>query len=183
MTTTGKEDSPSGSPAKSAGAETRWRCVGNLWENSGMSDATAPAQKTALTIGGHDAGLDKRLEDELDAFNAAATVGAERAEFSVQVTDAEGELIGGLSAWVWGGLCGIHLLWVREDSRAAGWGAKLVRAAEEEAVRRGCDRATVSSYTFQAPGFYERQGYTEVGRVPGMPGGHADVYLYKELKG
>ncbi|MFI2235223.1 GNAT family N-acetyltransferase [Streptomyces chrestomyceticus] len=148
-----------------------------------MSDATTPAQDTALTIGAHDAALEKRLEDELDAFNAAATADAERSEFSVQVTDTEGELIGGLSAWVWGGLCGIHLLWVREESRSAGWGAKLLRAAEQEAVRRGCDRATVSSYTFQAPGFYARQGYTEVGRVPGMPGGHADVYLYKELKG
>ncbi|MFH8343755.1 GNAT family N-acetyltransferase [Streptomyces sp. NPDC018045] len=148
-----------------------------------MSDATPPIQDTALAVGAHDPGLDKRLEDELDAFNAAATDHAEQADFSVRVTDAEGELIGGLSAWTWGGLCGIHLLWVREDSRAAGWGAKLLRAAEQEAVRRGCDRATVSSYTFQAPGFYERQGYVEVGRVPGIPGGHADVYLYKELKG
>ncbi|GCD45934.1 N-acetyltransferase [Streptomyces paromomycinus] len=185
MTTANKEDAPYGPSAKSGGTENRWRCTGNVWENAGMSDATTtPAQETALTIGAHDAALDKRLEDELDAFNdaATATAGAERAEFSVRVTDTEGELIGGLSAWVWGGLCGIHLLWVREESRAAGWGAKLLRAAEEEAVRRGCDRATVSSYTFQAPGFYERQGYTEVGRVPGMPGGHADVYLYKELK-
>ncbi|OKI04764.1 GCN5 family acetyltransferase [Streptomyces sp. CB02923] len=148
-----------------------------------MSDPTAPPQETALTVGGHDPGLEKCLEDGLDAFNAAATDDAGRTGFSVRVTDAEGELIGGLTAWTWGGLCGIHLLWVREDSRAGGWGTQLLRAAEEEAVRRGCDRATVSSYTFQAPGFYQSQGYAEVGRVPGIPGGHADVYLYKELKG
>ncbi|MFD7661513.1 GNAT family N-acetyltransferase [Streptomyces sp. NPDC059788] len=148
-----------------------------------MSDARTPAQEATLTVGEHDPELDKRLEDGLDAFNAAATGNAEHTEFSVRVTDADGELVGGLSAQVWGGLCGIHLLWVREDCRAGGWGTKLLRAAEEEAVRRGCDRATVSSYTFQAPGFYQRQGYVEVGRVPGVPGGHEDVYLYKELKG
>ncbi|MEU2787436.1 GNAT family N-acetyltransferase [Streptomyces sp. NPDC007100] len=146
-----------------------------------MSDAETPVRGPALTVGEQDPKLVKRLEDELDAFNAAATDGAEHAEFSVRVTDEDGELVGGLSAWTWGGLCEIHLLWVREDRRAEGWGAKLLRAAEEEAVRRGCDRSTVSSYTFQAPGFYQRQGYTEVGRVPGMPGGHADVYLFKKL--
>ncbi|MFH8404833.1 GNAT family N-acetyltransferase [Streptomyces sp. NPDC018019] len=148
-----------------------------------MSDVTEPVrdQGPALTVGEHDPALDKRLEDELDAFNAAATDHAEHDEFSVRVTEADGALVGGLSARTWGGLCEIHLLWVREGSRAEGWGAKLLRAAEEEAVRRGCDRATVSSYTFQAPGFYQRQGYEEVGRVPGMPGGHADVYLFKKL--
>ncbi|GAA3064702.1 hypothetical protein GCM10020000_55430 [Streptomyces olivoverticillatus] len=80
-----------------------------------------------------------------------------------------------------GRLCGIELLWVREDCRAGGWGSKLIRAAEAEAVRRGCERMMVSSYTFQAPGFYQHHGYVEVGRVPGIPGGHADVYLTKAL--
>ncbi|WP_030680095.1 GNAT family N-acetyltransferase [Streptomyces rimosus] len=151
-----------------------------------MSDTTKPAPgqgpaAPALTVGEHDPELVKQLEDGLDAFNAAATDHAEEAEFSVRVTDADGELIGGLSARAWGGLCDIHLLWIREDSRAQGWGAKLLRAAEEEAIRRGCDRAAVSSYTFQAPGFYQRQGYEVVGRVPGIPGGHEDVYLFKRL--
>ncbi|MEU4212295.1 GNAT family N-acetyltransferase [Streptomyces sp. NPDC026206] len=136
-----------------------------------------------MAVGESDAGLTDRLERELDAFNDAATGGVEHGELSVKVTDEDGQLIGGLTAWTWGGLCGIELLWVRESSRGDGWGARLLRAAEAEAVRRGCDRVTVSSYTFQAPGFYERQGYAEVGRVPGMPGGHADVYLYKVLAG
>ncbi|KWT62124.1 GCN5 family acetyltransferase [Streptomyces albus subsp. albus] len=148
-----------------------------------MSEATKPArgQGAALTVGEHDPELVKRLEDGLDAFNAEATGHAEEAEFSVRVTDADGELIGGLSARAWGGLCDIHLLWIREDSRGQGWGTKLLRAAEEEGIRRGCDRAAVSSYTFQAPEFYQRQGYEEVGRLPGIPGGHEDVYLYKKL--
>ncbi|WP_039941331.1 GNAT family N-acetyltransferase [Streptomyces himastatinicus] len=136
-----------------------------------------------LTTGERDTQLDERLGKELDAFNAAATGAADWGGFSVKVSDRAGELVGGLSAWTWGGLCGIELLWVREDSRQGGWGSRLLRAAEDEARRRGCDRVAVSSYTFQAPGFYERHGYAETGRALGIPGGHADVHLFKRLTG
>ncbi|MFI9200431.1 GNAT family N-acetyltransferase [Streptomyces sp. NPDC053048] len=146
-----------------------------------MTAVEKPALNPVLTVGGNDAELTERLENELDDFNDAATGHLPHDEFSVKATDDDGGLIGGLTAWTWGGLCGIELLWVREESRADGWGAKLLLAGEAEAVRRGCDRVMVSSYTFQAPGFYQRHGYTEVGRVPGVPGGHADVYLFKVL--
>ncbi len=135
----------------------------------------------SVTTGERDTELNDRLTKELLAFNTAATGAADQATFSVKVTDEAGELIGGLTAWTWGGLCGIDMLWVREDSRKYGWGSRMLRAAEAEALRRGCDRATVSSTTFQAPGFYQRHGYRETGRTPGIPGGHEYVHLYKPL--
>ncbi len=52
---------------------------------------------------------------------------------------------------------------------------------EAEAVRRGCDRVAVSSFTFQAPGFYQRHGYVETGRMLGIPDGHEDVHMFKRL--
>ncbi|MFJ6706548.1 MULTISPECIES: GNAT family N-acetyltransferase [unclassified Streptomyces] len=134
-----------------------------------------------LTVGERDTDLNKKLDEGLTAFNAAATGVAEQGTLSVKVTDEAGELIGGLAAWTWGGLCGIALLWVREDSRKDGWGSKILRAAEEEVLRRGCDRVTVSSFTFQAPEFYQRHGYVETGRTLGIPGGHEDVHMYKSL--
>ena len=134
-----------------------------------------------LTIGEPDTELSDRLNEELAAFNTAATGASDRDAFSAKVIDEAGELVGGLAAWTWGGLCGIELLWVREDSRKDGWGSKLLRAAEAEAHRRGCDRVAVSSFTFQAPGFYERHGYVETGRTLGIPGGNADVHLFKSL--
>lgn len=79
--------------------------------------------------------------------------------FSVKVTNEAGELIGGLATWTWGGLCGIELLWVREGNRRDGWGGRILRASEAEAQRRGCDRVAVSSFTFQAPDFYQRHGF------------------------
>jgi GNAT superfamily N-acetyltransferase len=136
-----------------------------------------------LSVGNRDAELNARLSDGLDEVNlpATGTTAADQGTLSVKVVDDRGELIGGLAAWTWGGLLGIEMLWVREGSRGDGWGARILHAAEEEARRRGCDRACVSSFTFQAPAFYQRYGYVETGRTLGFPGGAADVHMYKEL--
>ncbi|MFE6283969.1 GNAT family N-acetyltransferase [Streptomyces sp. NPDC057877] len=134
-----------------------------------------------LHVGGKDDALEQRLDDELTAFNAEATGAGVPEGLTVSVTDGAGELVGGLTAYVWGGLCAIDMLWVRADQRHAGWGGRLLRAAEDEAVRRGCTDLAVSSYTFQAPGFYVRHGFRETGRIPGVPGGHADVCLHKSI--
>ncbi|GAA2764361.1 hypothetical protein GCM10010103_34020 [Streptomyces paradoxus] len=118
------------------------------------SDAT-------VSVGHRDAELNERLSSGLDEVNfpATGTTAADQGALSVKAVDDTGELLGGLSAWTWGGLLGIEMLWVREDSRRDGWGGKLLLAAEEEARLRGCDRACVSSFTFQAPAFYQRHGY------------------------
>ncbi|CAL9334737.1 hypothetical protein SUDANB99_00142 [Streptomyces sp. enrichment culture] len=139
--------------------------------------------EAGLSVGHQDRDLAERLSRGLDAVNfpATGTTAADQGSLSVKAVDEAGELIGGLTAWTWGGLLGIDMLWVREDSRHGGWGSRLLRAAEEEARRRGCDRACVSSFTFQAPEFYQRHGYVETGRTLGIPGGAEDVHMYKPL--
>ena len=136
-----------------------------------------------LRVGQRDAELDERLTKGLEEVNfpATGTTAADQGSLSVKVLDDDGELVGGLSAWTWGGLLGIEMLWVREGSRGAGWGTKILLAAEEEARRRGCDRACVSSFTFQAPAFYAGHGYVETGRTLGIPGGAEDVHMFKPL--
>lgn len=136
-----------------------------------------------MSIGRRDPELNERLSKGLDEviFPATGTTAADQGALSVKVVDDAGELIGGLSAWTWGGLLGIEMVWVREESPGDGWGSKLLLAAEEEARLRGCDRACVSSFTFQAPAFYQRHGYAETGRTLGIPGGAEDVHMYKKL--
>ncbi|MBG0856112.1 GNAT family N-acetyltransferase [Streptomyces spinoverrucosus] len=147
-----------------------------------MTTEQHSAATASLQVGGKDDDLEQRLDQELTAFNTAATGAGEPDEFSVRVTAEDGELLGGLTGWVWGGLCGVEMLWVRRDQRHTGWGSKLMRAAEDEAVRRGCTDMIVSSYTFQAPDFYLKLGFREAGRLPGVPGGHEDVYLHKVIR-
>lgn len=60
--------------------------------------------------------------------------------------------------------------------------SQLLAEFERTAVTRGARRAFVTSFTFQAPGFYERHGYREIFRWDGVPiEGHADVHFRKDL--
>ena len=137
---------------------------------------------TGLLIGEGDDDLDARLDAGLDAFNLRAMGVDDRRKITVRADDDAGELIGGLRGWTWGTCAGISMLWVREDARHDGWGRRLVAAAEHVARERGCRQVVVSSFTFQAPGFYERCGFVETGRTEGLPvDGAADVHLRKRL--
>jgi GNAT superfamily N-acetyltransferase len=137
-----------------------------------------------LVVGELDRALSQRLGDELTEFNVRATgIGDERG-LSVQVRDADGELLAGLSGWTWGTCAGISLVWVQEDQRRSGLGAQLLAAAEAEARDRGCTQVLVSSFSFQAPEFYQRHGYVEFARTEGIPtAGSADVHMVKPLAG
>jgi GNAT superfamily N-acetyltransferase len=136
-----------------------------------------------LTIGDGDAELDARLDAELSEFNLATSGVHVRSEFTVKIEDGADGLVAGLSGWTWGTCAGISLVWVREDRRAQGAGARLLAAAERVARERGCHQIVASSFTFQAPGFYERHGFVETGRIEGLPiEGAADVHLVKRLR-
>lgn len=139
-------------------------------------------QSNQILVGDGDPDLDQRLSDELDAVNAAATTGTPAArELTVQLHDDDG-LVGGLSGWTWGVAAGIGMTWVRADRRGDGTGSRLLDAFEAEARARGCTHVFTTSFTFQAPGFYERHGYVELFRWQDLPAlGQADVHLRKEL--
>lgn len=139
------------------------------------------AYRTVVAEGGPE--LDQRLSGELDRFNAAATPGVDAArELTVRLLDESGQLAAGLSGWTWGVAGGIAMTWVREDARGAGLGARLLASFEDEARSRGCTHVFVTSFTFQAPAFYERHGYVEIFRWDGVPTpGQADVHFRKEL--
>ncbi|MEJ0066742.1 MAG: hypothetical protein WDM85_16100 [Caulobacteraceae bacterium] len=63
-----------------------------------------------------------------------------------------------------------------------GLGAEVMRKAEAEAVRRGCTAAVLYTITFQAPGFYARLGYRELGRIECDPPGQTRVCMTKRLR-
>jgi GNAT superfamily N-acetyltransferase len=135
-----------------------------------------------LSIGDNDADLDARLDAELSAYNLETSGVHVRSEFTVKIEDDAGDLVAGLSGWTWGTCAGISLVWVREDRRNQRAGARLLAAADRVARERGCHQIVVSSFTFQAPGFYERHGFVETGRTEGLPiEGAADVHLAKRL--
>ncbi len=78
------------------------------------------------------------------------------------------------------GLVEIRGLWVEPAARGRGIGSRLLAAIEAEARHRGCSRAALDSYGFQAPGFYAARGYREWGRLD-YPGGTCRHYFVKDL--
>jgi GNAT superfamily N-acetyltransferase len=134
------------------------------------------------TTGKADAELDERLNGELDKFNALANPDVNPAEELTVRVDEDGALVAGLSGWTWGCAAGIAMMWVHEEKRGTGVGASLIAAFEDEARKRGCTHVFVTSFTFQAPGFYQRLGYEEIFRWESVPAtGRDDVHMRKEL--
>ncbi len=147
-------------------------------------DATGPRSPQHRTlVAGALPELDQRLSDELDLFNAAATRDVPPSEqLTVQVLDDAGDLVAGLSGWTWGAAAGIGMTGVREGERGTGLGDRLLTSFEDEARARGCTHVFVTSFTFQAPGFYEKRGYREIFRWDGVPTPDAaDVHFRKDL--
>lgn len=135
-----------------------------------------------ILVGEADATLDERLSTELDVVNEAAVPGPAAVELTVQSLDDQGELLGGISGWTWQQAAGIGMTWVRADLRGTGAGSELISRFEQAAAERGARRVFVTSFTFQAPGFYEKHGYTEIFRWDGVPvDGEADVHFRKDL--
>lgn len=135
-----------------------------------------------ITTGAADADLDALLSDALDGVNHAAVAGPGAVELTVRSIAPDGAVRGGLSGWTWQEAAGIAMTWVHEDERGSGLGSALLAAFEAEAAARGARRVFVTSFTFQAPGFYERAGYREIFRWDGVPvEGEADVHLRKDL--
>jgi GNAT superfamily N-acetyltransferase len=101
---------------------------------------------------------------------------------AVLITDrGSGETVGGLwgrTSWKW--LC-VELLFIPETHRGSGIGSSLMRQAEEEAIRRGCIGAWLDTFSYQAPRFYERLGYTLFGTIEEYPPGHDRFFFRKRL--
>jgi GNAT superfamily N-acetyltransferase len=121
------------------------------------------------------------IEDELVAFNVAKARPYDRRPLHVFLRDAHGRTIGGVTGetnWSW---LYVDCFWLPDDLRGEGWGARLLKAAEDEARKRGCRHVRLFSYNFQAPGFYEKLGYRIFGVLEDYPPGHAQVWLRKDL--
>jgi GNAT superfamily N-acetyltransferase len=76
---------------------------------------------------------------------------------------------GEVSSGVWGSLLYgwlfIELLYVAEPDRRHGLGTSLLTAVEDAAREQGCVGTWLTSYAFQAPGFYEKNGYEPFGEL------------------
>jgi GNAT superfamily N-acetyltransferase len=123
------------------------------------------------------------LEDQINAFNIAATGIIDWYPLAIFVRDQAGQIVAGINGGMWGGYLEIKTLWVREELRGQGLGRRLLLAAEQGARARGCNQVLLDTHDFQAPEFYKKLGYTVFGVFEGIGGRYNRYYLSKKLTG
>lgn len=102
-------------------------------------------------------------------------------KLAVFVRDTNNRVCGGLiGSTLWDHLI-IDKLWVDEKLRGRGYGVKILQAAEEEAVRRGCNYSHTDTFSWQALSFYQKLGYEVYAELKNFPEGHCLHYIRKKL--
>ena len=125
--------------------------------------------------------IESFLAERIYEFNVKATGYADGRLVAGTIQDDAGEIIAGVNGHTWGGCCVIDHVWVHERHRGQGLGKTLMRAAESEAVHRGCEQVVLITHSFQAPEFYEHLGYEREYAIEGRPKGYADIVYVKRL--
>jgi GNAT superfamily N-acetyltransferase len=122
------------------------------------------------------------IRDGLSAYNLQQAGYRDACPLAVLVSDPKTqEITGGLLGRTTMGLLFIDVFFLPDSLRKNRIGTRVIRMAEDEARRRGCSRAVLFTVTFQAPGFYQRQGYDVLGRIECDPPGHTRFVMTKRL--
>ena len=122
------------------------------------------------------------LEDRLYDYGVEQTGVDDGQWLAIFLRDDQQTIQAGLKGWTWCGSCYIQTVWVHHTLRGQGIGTQLLQAAEQEARRRGCQQMILTSYSFQAPGFYQKLGFEVFAVLDEHPRGHRDYYLHKWLR-
>jgi len=121
------------------------------------------------------------IEGGLNAYNAEHVGPWDGKPLNVTLANpATGKTLGGLLGLTSLGVYFINLVFLPDSLRGGGLGSRLLALGEQEAKRRGCAHVVLYTISFQAPGFYARHGYRELGRVPSAKGA-ARIWMTKAL--
>ncbi|MBV8739322.1 MAG: GNAT family N-acetyltransferase [Alphaproteobacteria bacterium] len=124
------------------------------------------------------------IRDGLSDYNFSKAGYRDYRPLAILVSDPEtGAVVGGLLGGTSFGLLRIDRFFLPESLRKQGLGSKIIKAAEEEGRRRGCSRALLTTLSFQAPGFYKRQGWEVLAELEGQPPAPSRFLMTKLLAG
>ena len=135
-----------------------------------LTDAPEEAQKAVISEG-------------LGAYNDAAGGEGDYRPLAVLVSDPDtGAMLGGLFGGSYRGQLFIDRFFLPETLRGNDLGSRALAMAEAEGRRRGCTRVSLFTLSFQAPGFYLKQGYELAARLDCDPPGATRMLMTKRLK-
>nr|WP_256679578.1 GNAT family N-acetyltransferase [Pseudomonas sp. Fl4BN1] len=103
-------------------------------------------------------------------------------KIAILIKDEMGGTQGGLYAKVSGQWLFVELLVVPEVARGQGVGSKLMNMAQTLARKKGCQGMWLDTFSFQAPDFYLRLGFSIFGELKDYPSaGHSRFFMQKRF--
>ena len=118
----------------------------------------------------------------LSAYNLSHTGNMAFETVGILLRDpATQDVVGGLYGKISYGWLFIELLSIPDQMRTQGTGSRLMRAAEDLARERQCAGIWLDTFSFQAPGFYRKLGFSEFGHIADYPAGHQRHFFQKRL--
>jgi GNAT superfamily N-acetyltransferase len=123
---------------------------------------------------------DKFIREGIIEFNAPF-IGSKLERFSIYVKDNEDKIIGGVIVFVYANSIFIDILWISQENRGLGIGSELLLSVETETIKRGINVITLDTFSFQAEGFYLKQGYEPLGIIKNYIEGHDRIFFRKQL--
>ena len=110
---------------------------------------------------------------------------AENISVTYAVRDDKGTLVAGISGATSYGWLLVKVLWVHEDHRGQGLGARLLAIAENKARELGCHAAWLDTSNPAAEAFYLRHGYSLFGELENgegeLPEHHRRAFMRKRF--
>ena len=109
------------------------------------------------------------IYDGLHAFNLSYFPVLNDLEFGVFIRNDELQIIGGAVGNIILSAMNIKYLWLNESIRGQGMGRQIMNILETNA--RNCQLKTIvlDTYSFQAPTFYTKLGFVQVGKFENYP--------------
>jgi len=120
----------------------------------------------------------------LFGYNVAQTDGLLKKpgiDINLVLKDGEGRVWGGVFCETWLYSLYIDVLWIDESIRGRGYGRALMEEAERIACEHGCTFAHTTTFSYQAPDFYQRVGYAIFAAMDDYPEGIVQYFLKKRL--
>lgn len=121
------------------------------------------------------------IESGLNRYNDETVGFNENKPLAVIVRDEHGVVLGGMIGRTYLGLAFVDLVYLPPEVRGRGLGSQILKRVEDVARSRGCKTAVLYTITFQAPLFYEKNGWQRFGEIPCLPEGASRVFLKKDL--
>lgn len=133
-----------------------------------------------ITNDGNEQDIDE-IHQLLKAYNLSKREKSESEPIGIFYEDERGNKLAGLTGETFGNWLCIRYFYVDSLLRGKGIGSRILEAAETEAKNRGCKYAFVDTFSFQAPGFYEKKGFRQVFALTDYPYTGARYYFTKAL--